>query len=218
MSFLRKHGFDFLLLGTISDFLTPYVLGGFDHQLNQRLTVISAFGAVNSPVRGAFFIWSVFSGLLFVGALPAVAEHCLAVSKKIAVCLCTALGAYGIGDCIFTGLFSINTQETSWTFSTWLHNLGSGVGYAGFLISPCLFVWYYQKLGNKKKTRLFFCLFLLSLFFAVIYGLARLPQLSGSPILNELGLWQRTSFFFNYLPIGLFSLQELKRQGSFSML
>lgn len=35
-------------------------------------TVINAFGNVDSPVRQAFLIWSVSSGLLFVLAMPAV--------------------------------------------------------------------------------------------------------------------------------------------------
>jgi hypothetical protein len=216
MSFLRKHGFDFLLLGALSDFLTSYVLGIFYPQLDQRQQVISTFGDANSPVRRAFFIWSVISGFLFVGALPAITEACRAVSKKIAVCLCVALSAYGIGDCISTGVFSIDAQESVWSLSTWVHNLGSGVGYMGFLISPALFAWYYQRAGNRQKTRSFFLLFLISLFFAVIYGLARLPQFSDFPVLNQLGLCQRISFFFNYLPIVVFSLQQRKNRRFFN--
>jgi MFS family permease len=218
MSFLRKYGFDFLLLGALSDFLTPYVLGIFYPQLDQQQQVISAFGDVNSPVQHAFFIWSVVSGLLIVGALPALAKHCKAVSKKIAACLCIALGVYGIGDCIFTGLFSIDAQESVWRFSTWVHNIGSGIGYMGFLISPALFAWFYQRAGNQKQSRSFFLLFLVSIFFAAIYGLARLPQLSDLPVLNQLGLCQRISFFFNYLPIVLFFLQQRKRPDDFSRL
>ncbi len=63
MDFLRKFGFSFLLLGVLSDFLTPYVLGLYYPELNQMKSVISVFGEVSSPVRKAFLIWSVVSGI-----------------------------------------------------------------------------------------------------------------------------------------------------------
>ena len=54
MDFLRKFGFFFLLLGVLSDFLTPYVLGLYYPELDQMKSVISVFGEVSSPVRKAF--------------------------------------------------------------------------------------------------------------------------------------------------------------------
>ncbi len=63
MDFLRKLGFFFLLLGVLSDFLTPYVLGLYYPELDQMKSVISVFGEVFSPVRKAFLIWSVVSGI-----------------------------------------------------------------------------------------------------------------------------------------------------------
>ena len=44
MDFLRKFGFFFLLLGVLSDFLTPYVLGLYYPELDQMKSVISVFG------------------------------------------------------------------------------------------------------------------------------------------------------------------------------
>lgn len=49
MDFLRKFGFFFLLLGVLSDFLTPYVLGLYYPELDQMKSVISVFGEVSSP-------------------------------------------------------------------------------------------------------------------------------------------------------------------------
>lgn len=39
MDFLRKLGFFFLLLGVLSDFLTPYVLGLYYPELDQMKSV-----------------------------------------------------------------------------------------------------------------------------------------------------------------------------------
>ena len=139
MDFLRKYGFYFLLSGVVSDFLTPYVLGIFYPKLNQMTAVISLFGDVGSPVRKAFLIWSVISGCLYVLAMPALYQAFVTTSKPLALLVTAAIGLYGVTDCIFTGLFSVDTNETSWNFSTWIHNLGSGIGYGGFILFP-LFV------------------------------------------------------------------------------
>lgn len=98
-------------------------------------TVISVFGDVDSPVRRAFLVWSVVSGL-FVLSLPALYHLFIGTSKTLAILAVATVGLYGIGDCIFTGLFSINTNESSWNLSTWIHNMGSGLGYAELSTFP----------------------------------------------------------------------------------
>lgn len=211
MEFIKRYGFYFLLLGVISDFLTPYILGLFYPKMNQMKMVISVFGDVASPVRGAFLVWSVVSGLFFVLAIPAVYYAFSATSTLWAAVLAIAIGAYGIGDCIFTGLFSINTEETTWNFSTWVHNIGSGVGYAGFLLFPLFLVLLYQKQGQVTSSHVYLVLLSVSFLFAIIYGLARIPTINHLPFLNQLGFCQRISFFFNYLPIAIFAMDQIKQ-------
>lgn len=77
MKFLKKYGFYFLLLGVLSDFLTPYILGIFYPELNQMTRVMSVFGDVASPVRGAFLVWSVVSGVFFCARFAGdLSERC----------------------------------------------------------------------------------------------------------------------------------------------
>ena len=38
----------------------------------------------------------------------------------------------------------------------------------------------------------------------------RIPGVNRLPLLNQLGFWQRLSFFFNYLPIGILSILQIK--------
>lgn len=212
MNFLKKYGFYFLLLGAISDFLTPYILGIFYPKVNQMTMVISVFGDVESPVRQAFLVWSVVSGILFVLAIPAMYQTFTNTSTTLAKWLVLAIGLYGVGDCIFTGLFSINTEQANWNFSTWVHNIGSGLGYAGFLLFPLFLFLLYKKEGKAKHSRLYFILLLISFIFAGIYGLARIPAISHLPVLNKIGFCQRISFIFNYLPIVIFALDQLKNR------
>lgn len=210
MLFFKKYGFYFLLLGVLSDFLTPYILGLFYPEMNQMTMVMSVFGDVASPVRGAFLVWSVISGVLFVLALPAIYETFRATSRILASLLALAIGLYGVGDCIFTGLFSIDTEQSNWTISTWVHNIGSGLGYAGFLIFPLFLVILYRKQGKARQSNIYLLLFIISLLSAGVYGLARIPAINELPILNKIGFCQRISFFLNYLPIVGFATSQIK--------
>lgn len=211
MKFLKKYGFYFLILAVLSDFLTPYILGIFYPGLNQMTRVMSVFGDVASPVRGAFLVWSVVSGVLFVLSLPAIYQSAIKQSRTLAILLVSAIGLYGIGDCIFTGLFSIDTERSSWTFSTWVHNIGSGLGYAGFLIFPLFLVILYRKKAEKTLSNLYLVLLIVSLLSAGIYGLARIPAMNYLPVLDKIGFCQRISFFFNYLPMVVFGVEQIRR-------
>ncbi|MBC2297872.1 DUF998 domain-containing protein [Listeria welshimeri] len=211
MKFLKKYGFYFLILAVLSDFLTPYILGIFYPGLNQMTRVMSVFGDVASPVRGAFLVWSVVSGVLFVLSLPAIYQSAIKQSRTLAILLVSAIGLYGIGDCIFTGLFSIDTEQSSWTFSTWVHNIGSGLGYAGFLIFPLFLVILYRKKAEKTLSNLYLVLLIVSLLSAGIYGLARIPAMNYLPVLDKIGFCQRISFFFNYLPMVVFGVEQIRR-------
>lgn len=201
MIFLQKYGFYFLLLGVMSDLSTPYILGLFYPKLNQMTTVISVFGDVDSPVRRAFLVWSVVSGLFFVLSLPALYHLFVGTSKTLAILVVATVGLYGIGDCIFTGLFSINTNESSCNLSTWIHNIGSGLGYAGFLLFPLLLVLLYRQSGQGTLSHFYLVLTVISLLIAGLYGLARIPSISQFAFFKQLGFFQRLSFFFNYLPM-----------------
>lgn len=212
MNSLKKYGCYFLLLGVLSDFLTPYILGVFYPKMNQRMMVISVFGDVDSPVKQAFLMWSVVSGVLFVLAIPAVYQTFSATSQKLATLLALAIGFYGVGDCIFTGLFSINTEQVKWNLSTWIHNIGSGLGYAGFLLFPFLLFLLYRKQGRTSYSRRYLFLFLISIIFAALYGLARIPAINQLAVFNQLGFYQRLSFVFNYLPMVIFALDQIKNE------
>ncbi|MBL1229717.1 DUF998 domain-containing protein [Enterococcus sp. BWB1-3] len=220
MDFLKRNGFYFLMLGAVSDFLTPYILGLFFPAMNQLTMVISVFGDVSSPVRQPFLIWSVVSGIFFVLALPALYQEFVDISRTLTILLVSAIGFYGVGDCIFTGLFSINMEQAGWNLSTWIHNIGSGLGYTGFLLFPFLLFLLYKKQLKKALSHFYLFSLFVSILFAGIYGLARIPKVSQFPFLNQIGLCQHVSFFFNYLPIVVFSFMQIRQSrrpsGKFS--
>lgn len=216
MKKIQKYGFYFLLMGVCSDFLTPYVLGLFYASFSQMKDVMSLLGEVGSPVRESFLIWSIVAGAFYVLSLPALYSSGKQVSRKMGILLATTIGLYGIGDCMFTGLFSVDTTQTQWTFSTWVHNIGSGVGYAGFFIFPFVIFLWYKAQNDKKQSLVYLGLFIASVIVAGMYGLARVPELTKTPMFSQLGFWQRISFVFNYIPIFYFSIQQLNKNKNVS--
>ncbi len=201
-----------LLIGVISDFLTPYILGLFDPTVNQFKDVMSLIGDVGSPVRTAFLIWSVVAGSFYCLGFPYLYQVARPVSKVAAWLLVLSIALYGVGDCIFTGLFSVDTHEANWNFSTWVHNVGSGVGYTGFFAFPLCAALFTKRKPNIQQTRIYLGFFCLSVLFALVYAFARIPALQQTVIFGQLGLWQRVSFLFNYFPILYFIWQENSRQ------
>ncbi|MGM0259839.1 DUF998 domain-containing protein [Enterococcus sp. AZ102] len=201
-----------LFIGVISDFLTPYVLGLFDPTLNQFKDVMSLIGDVGSPVRTPFLIWSVVAGTFYCLGLPYLYQVARPVSKLAAWLLVLSIGLYGVSDCIFTGLFSVDTHEASWNLSTWIHNIGSGVGYSGFFIFPLLAAFYAQQKKDKKSIIRYLQFFVLSIVVALGYALARVPELQSTLVFGQLGLWQRISFLCNYFPILYFIKTETVSQ------
>ncbi|MBA5770575.1 DUF998 domain-containing protein, partial [Escherichia coli] len=79
------------------------------------------------------------------------------------------------------------TEQASWTFSTWVHNIGSGLGYAGFLIFPLFLVILYRKTGDTTRSNIYLVLLIVSLLSAGVYGLARIPAVNDLPVLNKIG-------------------------------
>ena len=70
------------------------------------------------------------------------------------------IGAYGLFDCIFSGLFSVDTS-TAGTVAAALHNGGSAVGYTGFLLLSGVLTIIYSKYGSQKiKTFWLFVYFM----------------------------------------------------------
>ena len=88
MDFLRKFGFFFLLLGVLSDFLTPYVLGLYYPELNQMKSVISVFGEVSSK-KGVSYLVSGFRDFIH----PVIACIVCCICKYIS---CVSYPSYSI--------------------------------------------------------------------------------------------------------------------------
>lgn len=212
MAFIRRNGFLFLLLGVLSDFLMPYILAFFYPELNPVRSVISLYGEVKSPVRQVFLIWSVLTGLFYLLSLSGIYAQIKETSTSYAKLVTLLIAAYGLGEGILSGVFSLDKQLPTWDFSAWMHNLGSAVGFASFMFLPYVLYRYYGYKKDSKNERLYFWLMLMNFLLIGFYFVSRMITILHFLPFQADGFFQRLSYFFTYLPIGLFAVKHLKQQ------
>ncbi|WP_314064875.1 DUF998 domain-containing protein [uncultured Vagococcus sp.] len=194
MNMLKKNGYLFLLAFSMSDFLIPYLLAFYYPSYRSLYQVVSDLGEAGSPVEAAFRYSAVVTGAILLLSLPTVYERYRTVSKSKASLLVIALAAFGIGQCILTGLFSVNRADIGFNVSVFIHQVGSFFGSVGMLFVPLLLGILSGKNGEPKVKNRYLCLFFLSCLFSSINGLS---QLFGFQLE---GLWQRLSLLCFYLP------------------
>lgn len=203
MRFLKKYGYWFLLLFAIGDFALPYFLGGLYPNYQPLKQVISILGDVAAPTHQLFMRGEVVTGTLAVLACPALYQTFVSLNKRLAQLITGGIAAFGIGDCIFTGIFSVNSQVKGMTLSSMIHGLGSGIGIIGLLVFPLLLAYAYRKTGQENWQKIYLMLFVLTLFTSGLNGLAQLTDFT------YIGAIQRLSLFFLYLPVWLFAGGQL---------
>lgn len=194
MTILKRKGYVFLLLFAIGDCLIPYILPFFYSGYQPLLQVISDLGEAGSPVEEVFRYSVIMTGTALLLSLPAVYEQFRYVSKLNAKLLIIGLASFAIGQCILTGLFSVNRVSTAFNLSMFIHQLGSFFGTVGMLVVPLFLGRLYSEMGIVKTRNRYLFLFCLSCLFALINGLS---QLFHFPFI---GLWQRLSLLCLYLP------------------
>ncbi|MHC5247975.1 DUF998 domain-containing protein [Enterococcus sp. LJL90] len=211
MNWLQKNGFFILLLGVISDFLTPYVLNLFYQGFNPLTMYVSALGSDDSPVRLAFNLWSIISGCLMLLGIPAVWQRYRRKTPLLALLLSLAIAFFAIGDCIFTGVFTYSAETGPLTLEMLVHNLASGAGIVGFMVVPLLLSIYFRR-SHPKRSRNLLIVFFLSMILSIVSGSKDLPLINQIPVTYE-GVWQRLNLFFLYLPVALLSIFEIQNRN-----
>lgn len=193
-----KQHFRYLLLGfVLIDFTTPYLLALFYPEYNSLTQVISELGSVNSPVYYAFSIASILSGTCLLSGLVGLMDYLKSKTSSLkSLSVSCALASFAIGECLFSGLFSIDSATG---YTALIHELASILGSLGMLFFPFLIglVLYKQ---TPIFARRFFVIGTLSIICAFLNGYA---QYIG---LDFAGIYQRLSMTMMYMPIVIFVL------------
>ncbi|MGX7199901.1 DUF998 domain-containing protein [Enterococcus nangangensis] len=210
MKFLKKYYPYFLLGGTLSDFLMPYLLGFFVPHYHHLTQLISYLGEKKSPVAEAANVWSVVSGcLLIIGALGSYFAL-RKVQKLSAILFSSAITLFALGDCIINGLFTVSHEHP---LITAVHDAGSGVGFIALLVAPLILSYYYQMQQQKSQRNHYFGYFLVAAFFNLLYAAPHLSFLRETFLTQHRGLWQRLALFTMYLPVFIFAYQKQQKRS-----
>lgn len=208
MTFLKKYGFYFILLTIISELALPFVLGSFYPEYHQLSMLISSFGEDGSPVRLAFKFWQIFNGLLFLAAVPAFYQRFKGTSTSLAKWLSITIAAFGIGDCIVTGVFDRSTEYSGINIEDMIHDYASGAGFVALLIGTALLFKLYSIENNHLMVTIIPIIFVISLVLMLLFALPKIPIINQVHIPYR-GLWQRGNLLFLYLPFFLTALESL---------
>lgn len=199
-------GYISLLLFAVGDFLVPYFLGPRLPNYDPLTSVISLIGKVGSPTQHIFAHVEIVTGTLALIGAPAVYETFVSNSRKAAVLLAGGVAAFGIGECIFTGVFSVNHQVPWITLGDLIHGAGSGIGLVGLLIFPYILARCYRALNRSRRAQVYLVIFAVALVTVSLDGLSQLFKW------HYRGLIQRISFVFIYLPPAALALDQLKQR------
>lgn len=191
-----KRYFWYWLLGFVAvDFLTPYVLAFFYPGYHPLRQVISDLGEKGSPVEATFGWLSVASGILLLLSLPGLTAYLKQfASTKISLLISVSLAIFALGQCILSGIFSVDRDAETLQYSMIIHQVGSALGNVGMLGFPLLVSIVAYKF-NHKRAYWFLGLFIFSIALASLNGYAQAHGWIYK------GVYQRLSMIAMYLPI-----------------
>lgn len=210
MEVVNRYGFYFLIVAVFSELALPFVLGHFVSGYSQTEMLISSFGETGMRTKAAFRLWEILNGCLFILAAPAFYHRFTATNPKLALCLGIFIVAFGIGDCIITGLVSRAKTTEEVGFASLLHNYASGAGFVALLLGTLVLMWLYYQEKNQGMVMSMVFIFLLASLFMLLFAMPKLPIIKAFQVSHR-GLWQRLNLLFLYLPYVLVSLETLQK-------
>lgn len=213
MNFLKKYGFYLMILVIVSELLLPVILGLFYPGYDQLSMLISAFGEDTSPTQLAFKIWVIIDGLLFLLAIPAFYQRFKTTSKTLTKWLAAMIAAFGIGDCIVTGIFDRSGSSSGISIEEIIHDYASGVGFVALLIGTGLLFKLHTLENNHLMVTTIPMIFIISSLLMLLFALPRIPIIDQLHIPYR-GLWQRLNLLFLYLPFLLTAIESLFSKSS----
>ncbi|MGW8317176.1 MAG: DUF998 domain-containing protein, partial [Bacteroidales bacterium] len=129
---------------------------------------------------------------------------------KIAV---ISLLVYGLGEGIGSGCFPINPPGTDLTLNGRLHNIFSGIGDAGIVLLPFIFMFMFPRADHRKLHVYLWTVAGFGIVMAVFFLIAKYNH-SDNFISDYKGVWQRIYILNYYAMLLVMSGRMLKEERS----
>lgn len=210
---MKKYGLYFLLIGLISDIIVPFILGIFVPAFNPIVNATSYLGELNNSISLVFKIWEIINGILFLLSMPAIVERFKESSKTKGRIVAAGIGIYGIGDCIFTGIFDHSVLNINGiSYGTLIHRKASFIAYIGILIGMLALIKLYKLEKNKILENITKVNLILTILSTILYSTRRKEVLAFFEV-NYRGLWQKIDQILLFAPFLIIAVIGIYNQN-----
>lgn len=156
--------------------------------------VMSVFGDVASPVRGAFWFGRLCLGCSLCSLFRRFIRALLKLRGLWRFCLLLRLVCMGLAIVFLRDCLVLIRSRRVGRFRLGCIILARGSVMRDFDFSV-VFGHSLPKTGDKPRSNIYLVLLIVSLLSAGVYGLARIPAVNHLPVLDKIGFCQRISFF-----------------------
>jgi len=202
-------GFIAIWLFFVLEITTDIWFGSRYPGYNWKTQSISYLGQEGSPIGHWVSIWGIaFTLLIVVFAYSFFQNYRSTRWARIAA---IALLIYGLGEGIGSGCFPINPPGTEVTLDGRLHNIFSGIGDAGIVLLPFIFMMMFPRSENGKLHLFLWIITGLGMVMALFFLIAKYNH-SDNYISDYKGVWQRIYILNYYAMLLVISLKMLRKQ------
>ena len=179
------------------DNLLPLVLAYFYPNYIHKEMALSVLGSRQSPVKWAYNIWCIISGVVFCIAPYALyLEH----NCGLAMAIWVLLVIYGFGCEIISGVCPLNENRQDEDIITKIHGGSSAIGFMALLVVPLLLALLQLRISEFFIGTISLLCFVVAFVFFCFFVMGEKEKFS-STVLRYGGLWQRLVLISCYVPL-----------------
>lgn len=192
-----------IIISLLIDNILPFIIAPFYKTYKHKSDLLSILGSKESPVKNVYNIWCILSGLLFCifGIIIYINDS---NTNSLIILILSIL--YGLGCEIISGLSPISENIEDRSISTVVHGIGSVIGFMALLFIP--FFIALDLANNRLESLIGFLCFSFDIISFCLFVMSDKPRFKKS-FVSYMGLWQRLTIVFCYIPIIIFIINLL---------
>lgn len=187
------------LITLFADNLLPLILAHFYPNYSHKEMALSVLGARQSPVKWAYNVWCILSGIVFCVAPFALYQK---YSCGLSIAIWILLTIYGIGCEIISGFCPLNENKNDEDVITKIHGGASAVGFMALLVVPLLLAILQFQFSEIVVGIISLLFFIVAFVFFCFFIMGEKEKFAKT-VLRYGGLWQRLVLVCCYIPLAV---------------
>jgi len=185
------------LITLFIDNLLPLALARFYPHYSHKEMALSVLGARQSPVKWAYNMWCILSGIVFCVAPFALYQE---YSSNLSMAIWILLAIYGIGCEIISGFCPLNESKKDEDVITKIHGGASAVGFMTLLVVPLLLAILHFQFSETVLGVASLVFFIVAFVFFCFFIMGEKEKFAKT-VLRYGGIWQRLVLVACYVPL-----------------